>query len=81
MRTTIELSDRNYRRLRATAVERGLRGFSPIIEDAVERLLDQEDTGQELSDAMAQAEGAWSEADVAEWELSLIHISEPTRPY
>jgi predicted CopG family antitoxin len=67
MRTTIELSDRVYARLRAKAAERGMRGFSSIVEEAVERLLDQggED---DLASALAEAEGAWSESDVVEWE-------------
>lgn len=67
MRTTIELSDRTYARLRARAAERGLRGFSPIVEEALERLLEQggED---DLASALAEAEGAWSESDVKEWE-------------
>jgi thioredoxin-like negative regulator of GroEL len=67
MRTTIELSDRTYTRLRATAAERGLRGFSTIVEEALERLLDQ--GGQDdLASALAEAEGAWSKGDVEEWE-------------
>lgn len=40
MRTTIELSDRTYTLLRAKAVERGMRGFSPIVEEALERHLE-----------------------------------------
>lgn len=67
MRTTIELSDRTYARLRAKAAERGMRGFSAIVEEALERLLEQggED---DLASALAAAEGAWSEGDVKEWE-------------
>jgi predicted DNA-binding protein len=67
MRTTIELSDRTYTRLRAKAAERGLRGFSTIVEEALERHLDQ-DGGNDLTAALAEAEGAWSESDVEEWE-------------
>jgi predicted transcriptional regulator len=67
MRTTIELSDRTYTRLRATAAERGMRGFSPIIEEAVEHLLDR-DEGGSLAPALLAAEGAWTESDVEEWE-------------
>lgn len=66
MRTTIELSDRTYARLRAKAAERGMRGFSAIVEEALERLLEQ--GGEDLASALAAAEGAWSEADVKEWE-------------
>jgi Arc/MetJ family transcription regulator len=67
MRTTIELSDRTYARLRAKAAERGIRGFSAIVEEALERLL--EPGGEDdLASALAEAEGAWSESDVEEWE-------------
>ena len=67
MRTTVELSDRTYARLRARAAERGLRGFSSIVEEALERLLEQ-DGEDDLVAALAEAEGAWSESDVKEWE-------------
>jgi hypothetical protein len=66
MRTTIELSDRTYTRLRAKAAELGMRGFSAIVEEAVERLLDQ--GGDDLASELEKAEGAWSESDVKEWE-------------
>jgi hypothetical protein len=68
MRTTIELSDRTYRRLRAAAAERGMRGFSPIVEEAVERLLDAGAGAEDLPEALAAAEGAWTEADIDDWE-------------
>jgi hypothetical protein len=67
MRTTIELKERTYKRLRAEAAERGMRGFSPIVEEAVERLLDRAE-GHALSPALAEAEGAWAKADVEDWE-------------
>lgn len=66
MRTTIELSDRTYARLRTRAAERGMRGFSAIVEEALERLL--EPGGEDLASALDDAEGAWSESDVKEWE-------------
>jgi hypothetical protein len=43
-----------------------MRGFSAIVEEALERLL--ADGVDDLSSALAEAEGAWSESDVAEWE-------------
>lgn len=67
MRTTIEISDRIYVRLRARAAERGLRGFSPIVEEALERLFNQ-GGDDNLPSVLAEAEGAWSESDVKEWE-------------
>ena len=67
MRTTIELSDRTYARVRAKAAERGMRGFSALVEEALERFLEPcADDG--LASALAEAEGAWSEGDVKEWE-------------
>ncbi|HWO16442.1 MAG TPA: ribbon-helix-helix protein, CopG family [Solirubrobacterales bacterium] len=67
MRTTVELSDRTYVRLRAEAAERGMRGFSAIVEEALERHL--EKGGEDdLDAALAEAEGAWSRSDVEEWE-------------
>jgi predicted transcriptional regulator len=67
MRTTVELSDRTYARLRARAAERGMRGFSAIVEEALEQLLER--GGEEgLASALAEAEGAWSKSDVEEWE-------------
>jgi hypothetical protein len=68
MRTTIELSDDTYRRLRAAAAERGTRGFSPIVEEALLQLLDGGRGESGLDPALAEAEGAWSEDDVEEWE-------------
>jgi hypothetical protein len=68
MRTTIELSDRTYARLRAKAAERGMRGFSAIVEEALERLLDPGSGEDDLASALAEAEGAWSDSDVEEWE-------------
>lgn len=67
MRTTIELSDRTYARLRTEAAERGTRGFSAIVEEALLRLFRQGGEN-DLSAALAEAEGAWSEDDVREWE-------------
>lgn len=44
-----------------------MRGFSAIVEEALERLL--EPGGEDdLALALVEAEGAWSEGDVKEWE-------------
>jgi len=44
-----------------------MRGFSPLVEEALERLLEQGGEGG-VAAALAEAEGAWSERDVEEWE-------------
>jgi len=66
MRTTVELTNRTYTRLRAKAAERGMRGFSAIVEEALERFLEGGD--DELTSSLLEAEGSWSDRDMAEWE-------------
>ncbi len=68
MRTTIELSDPIYRRLKSAAVDRGVRGFSPIVEEALSEYFQSEPERRRLVDAIAAARGAWSGMDVEEWE-------------
>lgn len=68
MRTTIELSDPVYRRLKAAAVGRGLRGFSPIVEEALGEYFQSDSRRRRWVDAVTAAQGAWGEMDVAEWE-------------
>jgi hypothetical protein len=68
MRTTIELSDPVYRRLKASAVDRGLRGFSPIVEEALSEYFQSELQRRQLTSAIAAARGAWDEQDVSDFE-------------
>lgn len=68
MRTTVELSTPVYRRLKAAAVDRGLRGFSPIVEEALSEYFQSELERGRIADAIAAAEGAWGEMDVAQFE-------------
>jgi hypothetical protein len=70
MRTTIELSDPVYRRLKASAVDRGLRGFSPIVEEALSEYFQSELQRRQLTgaNAVASARGAWNVQDVNEFE-------------
>lgn len=67
MRTTVELSDGIYTRLRARAAERGMRGFSAIVEEALERLFEH-GQGDDMAAELVEAEGAWSKSDVEEWD-------------
>ena len=71
MRTTVELSDSTYKRLRAAAAERGNRGFSPIVEEAVSLYLDGAQERAEIAKDIEAARGAWSDEDVAELEQAL----------
>jgi predicted transcriptional regulator len=69
MRTTVELSDPIYRRLRARAAERGVRGFSSIVEEALREYLERDTMPGE--DVFAAARGAWSAADARRFEAEL----------
>lgn len=66
LRTTVELTDRTYTRLRAKAAERGMRGFSALVEEALDRYLGPGE--EDLRSALLEAEGSWSDRDVTEWE-------------
>jgi hypothetical protein len=68
MRTTIELTEPTYRALRAEALHRGIRGFSPIVEEALVAYLAASPERERLVAAIERAEGAWSDEDVRELE-------------
>jgi hypothetical protein len=64
MRTTIEISEEHHRALAALARERGLRGFSPIVEEALDSYL--RDLSAEETDFLLSLEGSISEAEARE---------------
>ncbi len=68
MRTTVEISDPVYRQLRTAAAERGLRGLSPLVEEALAEYLAAERERRDVLAAIEAAEGAWTEEDVSELE-------------
>jgi hypothetical protein len=68
MRTTVELSEPVYLRLRAAALSRGVRGFSPIVEEALSEYFESEPGRRELAAAVRAADGAWSNEDVVDLE-------------
>jgi hypothetical protein len=68
MRTTVELSEPVYRQLKAEAVQRGIRGFSLIVEEALMEHFESEPERKQLVERMRAAEGAWKDMDVAKWE-------------
>jgi predicted transcriptional regulator len=71
MRTTVELSDPLYRRVRALAAARGTRGFSPIVEEAVREYLERGAGEAPADEAFVAARGAWGAADAKRFEAEL----------
>lgn len=70
MRTTIEIADDKLVKLKKLAAERGERGFSALVDEALERYLET-DPGAERARRERQAEairalaGSWSDEDAA----------------
>ena len=60
MRTTIELNENQRAALLHLAAKRGLKGFSHIVQEALERYLEQQASRQNLIDAALELKGALS---------------------
>lgn len=64
MRTTVEISEEQRRALADLASRRGLRGFSPLVREAIDRYLESL-RGDEVRELLA-LRGSVSEEDAAE---------------
>ena len=70
MRTTIELPNDKIARLRALAAKRGLRGYSALVEEAVDLYLRQAAQAPDLQEVIALA-GTWSEEEADKLEAAV----------
>ncbi len=77
MRTTIEISDELRARLLAMAARRGEKGFSTLVENAVERFLDEEERRQSLVSEAVAAIGSLGGKD-AERMREAVRITRST---
>ena len=68
MRTTIELSDEHRARLTALAAERGTRGFSELVREAIEDYLAENQARRDRVKAALGALGSLSETEAARLE-------------
>lgn len=77
MRTTIELSDEHRARLLELAARRGEKGFSSIVEEALERYFAREERRREAVDRALEALGSLApeEADRLEEEVERLRRS------
>jgi hypothetical protein len=57
-----------YKRLEFAALDKGLRGFSPIVEEALNEYFQSKLRRKPLADAITAAKGAWSQEGADEWE-------------
>lgn len=71
MRTTVQLRDDQHRRLAALAVARGEKGFSTILQDAVDRYLDEIPNEDEIIRDMLDARGMIDDEQAAEMKADI----------
>lgn len=76
MRTTIEISDHQRSVLVALAAQRGLRGYSEIIEEAVDRYLAEQMKNPETKARVLAAQGSWSQAEAKQVRAKLLDLRE-----
>lgn len=79
MRTTVELSDTVRARLLELAARRGERGFSALVEEAVERYLQDEERRRDQAHRAKAVLGTLSDAEADELELSVRTLRERWR--
>jgi predicted transcriptional regulator len=76
MRTTVELSDAVRARLLELAARRGERGFSALVEEALERYLEDEEGRRRQAEHAKALIGTLSERDADELEASVRTLRE-----
>ena len=59
MRTTIEISDKHRSALLSIAAQKGLRGYSKIIEDAIENYIKDQDKIARIKNNVISMKGSW----------------------
>lgn len=64
MRTTVEISDEQHRALSALAQQRGLRGFSQLVQEALDSYL--RDLGETEIGVLLELEGTLGETEEAD---------------
>ena len=79
MRTTVELSDTVRARLLELAARRGERGFSALVEEAVERYLENEERRRRQAGHAKAVLGTLSESEADELEASVRGLRERWR--
>ena len=74
MRTTVELSDKVRAKLLELAARRGDRGFSALVEEAVERYVADEERRRQLTESARSVIGAMGDEDARALEESVRRL-------
>jgi hypothetical protein len=76
MRTTVEISDRHRSILLALAAQRGLRGYSEIVQEALEQYLASQTKGLEIKEKVLAMRGSWQQEEAEQTRSRLLELRE-----
>jgi hypothetical protein len=76
MRTTVEISDRHRSILLALAAHRGLRGYSELIQEALEQYLASQTKGLEIKEKVLAMQGSWQQEEAEQTRSRLQELRE-----
>lgn len=76
MRTTIEISDRHRSALVSLAAQRGLRGYSEIVEEALERYLSEQEKHAQIKEKILTLKGSWTQEETEQTRSRLRELRE-----
>lgn len=79
LRTTVEIDDRHRAELLKLAAQRGEKGFSGIVREALDAYLEQQKARQELIDEALAQRGSFSQADADSLRSSIAELREKWR--
>ena len=74
MRTTVEMRDDQRSALMALAAKRGEKGFSGVLEEAIDEYLDHDEDRRERARVTSELAGALSEAEADALHKTAIEI-------
>ncbi len=76
MRTTIEISDRQRSVLVALSAQRGLRGYSELIEEAVDKYIEAQAKDPEIKEKVLSLQGSWKKGEAEQVKARLLELRE-----
>ena len=76
MRTTIEISDRHRSILMSLAAQKGLRGYSGIIKDALDYYIAHQTRAADIKKDILKMKGSWKAEETKEIRSKLIELRE-----
>lgn len=76
MRTTVEISDRQRSILLSLAARRGLRGYSEIVQEALDQYIAGQTNELETKEKILAMKGSWRQEEAEETRSRLLELRE-----